>query len=133
MIRWHESTCIGRASFETYTLCHRYRVHQGPSGKTYVCDKRAKHMYVKKRPKHMYVKKRAKYMYVKKTCEHIYVKKRAKHMYVKKWAKCMYVKNMQDPTLIFSEEKTTTVLVILLHILPDWLEGCNFGRGRPNT
>ena len=34
--RWYwryESTCIGRASFETYTLCHRYRVHQGPSGK----------------------------------------------------------------------------------------------------
>ena len=48
-------------------------------------------------------------------------------------AKHMYVKNMQSPTLIFSEEKTTTVLVILLHILPDWLEGCNFGRGRPNT
>ena len=45
----------------------------------------------------------------------------------------MHVKNMQDPTAIFSDEKTTTVLVILLHILPDWLEGCNFGRGRPNT
>ena len=65
--------------------------------------------------------------------KHMYVKKRAKHMYVKKRTKRKYVKNMQDPTLIFSEEKTTTVLVILLHILPDWLEGCNFGRGHPNT
>ena len=37
---WYESTCIGRASFETYTLCHRYRVHQGPfSGKTYARKK----------------------------------------------------------------------------------------------
>ena len=45
----------------------------------------------------------------------------------------MYVKNMQGPTLIFSEEKSATELVNLPHILPDWLAGCNFGRGRPNT
>ena len=50
-----------------------------------------------------------------------------------KVAKCMHVKNMQGPTLIFSEEKTATELVNLPHILPDWLAGCNFGRGHPNT
>ena len=61
--RWYwlyESTCIGRASFETYTLCHRYRVHQGPSGKTYVRKKRAKHRYVKKMWKTYVRKKRCK-------------------------------------------------------------------------
>ena len=96
--RWYwryESTCIGRASFETYTLCHRYHVHQGPSDKIYMNVKN-----VQESP----------------TSGKTYVRKK-------------HARSNSD----FQWRKNYKVLVNLPHTLPDWLEGCSFDRGHPNT